>query len=101
MTNPGRNLPDERLQAPRNMLWTPRPGWATVRLMGTCADPALRRGEMVMHITDGDHEYANRYGGEISQGTLVIVMAREAHLIEDDLHLVPEESIVAVGEALP
>jgi hypothetical protein len=32
---------------------------------------------------------------------MVIVLARESHLVEDDLHLLPEEAVVAVGEALP
>jgi hypothetical protein len=31
----------------------------------------------------------------------VIVMSEAAHLVEDDLHLVPEVAVVAVGEPLP
>ena len=27
-----------RTPAPTNVIWAPRPGWATVRLVGTCAD---------------------------------------------------------------
>jgi hypothetical protein len=38
---------------------------------------------------------------ELSPGTSVIVMSEAAHLVEDDLHLVPEMAVVAVGEALP
>jgi len=82
------------------MVWTPRPGWVTVRLVGSCADPALRRGEVVIHSPMEDLDIPGR-GMELTQGTLVIVLARESHLIEDDLHLVPEEAVVAMGEALP
>jgi len=32
---------------------------------------------------------------------MVIVLAEAARLVEDDLHLVPEQAIVAVGEELP
>jgi hypothetical protein len=38
---------------------------------------------------------------ELMAGTTVIVMAEAAHLVEDDLHLVPEMAVVAVGEMLP
>jgi hypothetical protein len=38
---------------------------------------------------------------ELASGTTVIVMAEAAHLVEDDLHLVPEGAVVAVGEPLP
>ena len=33
--------------------------------------------------------------------SIVIVLAEATHLIEDDLHLVPEGAVVAVGEPLP
>lgn len=38
---------------------------------------------------------------ELLPGTMVIVLARAAHLVEDDLHLIPEDAVVAVGEILP
>lgn len=89
-----------RARAPRNVVWTPRPGWVTVRLVGTCADPALRRGQIVLHHPHEDGEFSVR-SRELPPGAMVIVLAREAHLVEDDLHLMPEEAVVAVGEALP
>ncbi len=89
-----------RTRAPKNVVWTPRPGWATVRLVGTCADPALRRGQIVMHQPHEDPDYPGA-SRELAPGSMVIVLAREAHLVEDDLHLLPEEAVVAVGEALP
>lgn len=91
---------EPRTRAPRNVVWIPRAGWATVRLVGTCADPSLRRGEIVLH---SPHEEADFPGSDpaLPSGTLVIVLAREAHLVEDDLHLIPEDAVVAVGDALP
>jgi hypothetical protein len=89
-----------RTRAPKNVVWTPRPGWVTVRLVGTCADPALRRGQIVMHQPHEDADYPGAVR-ELPPGSMVIVLAREAHLVEDDLHLLPEEAVVAVGEALP
>jgi hypothetical protein len=38
---------------------------------------------------------------ELGAGTTIIVLSEAAHLVEDDLHLVPEIAIVAVGEQLP
>jgi hypothetical protein len=38
---------------------------------------------------------------ELRPGTLVIVLAEAAHLVEDDLNLVPEMAVVAIGEPLP
>lgn len=91
---------DERLPAPRNMSWAPRPGWATVRLIGTCADRSLRRGQVVMHAPGQEYDIPGR-GEGIDSGSMVIVLAEAARLVEDDLHLVPEQAIVAVGERLP
>jgi hypothetical protein len=34
-------------------------------------------------------------------GAMVIILAEAARLVEDDLHLVPEQAVVAVGESLP
>jgi hypothetical protein len=82
------------------MAWTPRPGWATIRLVGTCADRSLRRGQVVEHSPSDDYPLPG-LNDELSPGTTVIVMAEAAHLIEDDLHLVPEMAVVAVGEPLP
>lgn len=91
---------DLRARAPKNIVWTPRPGWVSVRLVGSCADPALRRGQVVMHQPHEDSDYPGAVK-ELPAGTMVIVLARESHLVEDDLHLLPEEAVVAVGEALP
>lgn len=82
------------------MSWTPRPGWVTVRLVGTCADPALRRGQVVMHGTYDDDPLGDP-DDELLPGTAVIVLAEAAHLVEDDLHLVPAMAVVATGEVLP
>lgn len=93
-------MSDDRLPAPRNVSWAPRPGWATVRLVGTCADRSLRRGQVVLHAPS--EEYAIPGQGEgLPAGCMVIVLAEAAHLVEDDLHLVPEHAVVAVGEQLP
>lgn len=91
---------EERLPAPRNMTWFPRPGWATVRLVGTCADRALRRGQVVLHAPGEEYDILGQNDG-IAPGTMIIVMAEAARLVEDDLHLIPEQAIVAVGQQLP
>ena len=91
---------DSRPSAPRNMAWTPRPGWATVRLVGTCADRTLRRGQVVQHAPGEEYDIPGRDDG-LEPGTLVIVLSESARLVEDDLHLVPDPAIVAVGEELP
>jgi len=90
-----------RLRAPTNMAWAPRPGWATVRLVGTCADRSLRRGQVVLHNPSDDYDAVTGQDGGIASGALVIILAEAARLVEDDLHLVPEHAIVAVGESLP
>ena len=91
---------ETRVHTARNMVWTPRPGWATVRLVGTCADRSLRRGQVVIHSPAADHPVPG-LSHELPPGTAVIVMSNAAHLVEDDLHLVPEAAVVAVGETLP
>lgn len=91
---------ETRIRTSKNMSWTPRPGWVTVRLVGSCADPALRRGQVVLHSPLDEDPVAGP-GEELHAETTVIVLAEAAHLVEDDLHLVPEMAIVAVGEALP
>lgn len=90
----------DRLQTPRNMAWTPRPGWATVRLVGTCADRTLRRGQVVFHTPGEDYDIPGQDDG-LDSGALVIILSEAARLVEDDLHLVPDHAIVAVGEVLP
>ena len=90
----------ERIQTSRNVVWTPRPGWATVRLVGTCADRTLRRGQIVVHSPSEDYGILGENTG-LSSGDIVIVLADAARLVEDDLHLVPENAIVAVGDVLP
>ncbi|TVR66727.1 MAG: hypothetical protein EA422_01340 [Gemmatimonadales bacterium] len=91
---------ETRIRTSKNMSWTPRPGWVTVRLVGTCADPALRRGQVVAHAPL-DLDPVSGAEEELLPGTLVIVLSKAAHLVEDDLHLIPEEAVVAVGEILP
>ncbi len=93
-------MTDQRMRTPTNLMWAPRPGWATVRLVGTCADRSLRRGEIVMHTPSDDYDIPGQDDG-LSAGTMVIILHEAARLIEDDLHLVPEEAVVAVGEELP
>ena len=93
-------MSEKRLQAPTNLIWAPRPGWATVRLVGTCADRSLRRGQVVIHTPSEEYDIPGQDDG-LTPGTLVIILHEAARLVEDDLHLVPEHSIVAVGEALP
>jgi hypothetical protein len=89
-----------RLTSSVNMVWAPRPGWATVRLVGTCADRTLRRGQIVFHNPSDEYDVPGQ-GDGLASGTLVIVLAEAARLVEDDFHLVPEGAIVAVGESLP
>ncbi len=90
-----------RLRAPTNMAWSPRPGWATVRLVGTCADRTLRRGQVVLHNPSEDYDVPPGQDEGLVSGSMVIVLAEATRLVEDDLHLVPEQAIVAVGESLP
>ena len=91
---------DTRLRTSKNVAWTPRPGWATVRLVGTCADPSLRRGQVVVHSPSEEHLVPGDYR-ELSPGMTIIVLTEATHLVEDDLHLVPEIAVVAIGEPLP
>jgi hypothetical protein len=90
----------DRLPAPRNVVWSPRPGWATVRLVGTCADRSLRRGQVVVHNPGEEYDIPGQ-GAGLPAGAIVIVLAEATRLVEDDLHLVPEHAVVAVGESLP
>ena len=90
----------DRTHTPTNMIWAPRPGWATVRLVGTCADRTLRRGQIVMH-TPGEEYDVPGQGDGLDPGTMVIVLHEASRLVEDDLHLVPEHAVVAVGEQPP
>lgn len=90
----------ERIPAPRNVVWSPRPGWATVRLVGTCADRTLRRGQVVVHNPGEEYDIPGQSDG-LPGGAMVIILAEAARLVEDDLHLVPEHAVVAVGESLP
>jgi hypothetical protein len=82
------------------MSWTPRPGWATVRLVGTCADRTLRRGQVVHHAPSEEYDIPGADEG-LEPGSMVIILAEAARLVEDDLHLVPEQAVVAVGQPLP
>lgn len=93
-------MTDQRMRTPTNLMWAPRPGWATIRLVGTCADRSLRRGEIVMHTPSDDYSLPGQDDG-LSAGTLVIILHEAARLVEDDLHLVPEQAVVAIGEPLP
>lgn len=90
----------DRLPAPKNVVWEPRPGWATIRLIGTCADRTLRRGQVVIHNPGEEYDIPGQ-GEGLPPGALVIILAEAARLVEDDLHLVPEHAVVAVGEGLP
>ena len=92
---------DRRMRTATNMVWTPRPGWATVRLVGTCADRTLRRGQVVLHNPGDDYDNIPGQEDGLDPGTMVIILAEAARLVEDDLHLVPEQAVVAVGDALP
>ena len=91
---------DSRLKTPTNLVWAPRPGWATVRLVGTCADRTLRRGQIVIHTPSEEYDIPSQDDG-LTPGTLVIILHEAARLVEDDLHLVPEHAVVAIGETLP
>jgi len=91
---------ETRIRTSKNMSWTPRPGWVTVRLVGSCADPALRRGQVVVH-SPLDVDPMAGGSDELAAGVMIIVLAEAAHLVEDDLHLVPEAAVVALGEPLP
>ncbi len=94
------NRNETRLRTSKNMAWTPRPGWATIRLVGTCADRSLRRGQVVLHSPSEEPPVPGE-SHQLASGASVIVMSEAARLVEDDLHLVPEVAVVAVGEILP
>ena len=93
-------MTDQRMRTPTNLMWAPRPGWATVRLVGPCAARSLRRGEIVLHTPSDEYNIPGQDAG-LSAGTLVIILHEAARLVEDDLHLVPEQAVVAIGEVLP
>jgi hypothetical protein len=69
-------------------------------LVGTCADPSLRRGQVVVHSPSDEHLVPGD-ARELGSGANIIVLSEAAHLVEDDLHLVPEIAVVAVGDLLP
>jgi hypothetical protein len=56
---------------------------------------------VVFHSPLEDADDLPGYMEELQPGTMVIVLAEAAHLVEDDLNLVPEMAVVAVGELLP
>ncbi len=93
-------MSEQRFRTPTNLIWSPRPGWATVRLVGTCADRSLRRGQVVLHTPSEEYDVPGQHEG-LPSGALVIILHEAARLVEEDLHLVPEHAIVAIGEALP
>jgi hypothetical protein len=93
-------MSEARFRTPTNLIWAPRRGWATVRLVGTCADRSLRRGQVVHHTPSEEYDVPGQDDG-LAPGALVIILHEAARLVEDDLHLVPEHAIVAIGEALP
>ena len=53
-----------------------------------------------MHSPAEEHLVPNEHG-ELHPGTNVIVLSEASHLVEDDLHLVPEGAVVAIGDPLP
>jgi hypothetical protein len=53
-----------------------------------------------MHSPSEEYDIPGQDEG-LPPGAMVIVLAEAAHLVEDDLHLVPERAVVAVGEELP
>jgi hypothetical protein len=55
---------------------------------------------VVLHAPSEEYDIPGQDEG-LGPGTMVIVLAEAAYLVEDDLHLVPEHAIVAVGELLP
>ena len=55
---------------------------------------------MVVHSPSEEHLVPGDYR-ELSPGTTIIVLSEATHLVEDDLHLVPEIAVVAIGELLP
>lgn len=100
MQRPPRASDDSRVEARKNIAWSPRPGWATVRLLGTCGDRSLRRGEVVLHNPAAEPDVPGQ-AATLAPETPVIVLSEAAHLVEDDFHLVPESAVLAVGEPLP
>jgi len=55
---------------------------------------------VVLHAPSEEYDIPGQDHG-LPTGSLVIVLAEAARLVEDDLHLVPEHAVVAVGEVLP
>jgi hypothetical protein len=53
-----------------------------------------------MHTPSDEYNLPGQDDG-LSAGTLVIILHEAARLVEDDLHLVPEQAVVAIGEVLP
>jgi len=53
-----------------------------------------------MHSPSEEYNIPGQSDG-LEPSAMVIVLADSARLVEDDLHLVPEHAIVAVGEELP
>jgi hypothetical protein len=54
----------------------------------------------VLHTPSEEYDIPGQDDG-LDPGTLVIILHEQARLVEDDLHLVPEHSIVAIGQVLP
>jgi hypothetical protein len=55
---------------------------------------------VVLHAPSEEYDVPGQTNG-LESGAPVIVLAEAARLVEDDLHLVPEAAVVAVGEHLP
>jgi len=55
---------------------------------------------VVIHNPGDEYDIPGQDDG-LPSGSLVIILAEAARLVEDDLHLVPEHAVVAVGEVLP
>ena len=53
-----------------------------------------------MHTPSDEYDIPGQDDG-LTPGTLVIILHEAARLVEDDLHLVPEQAVVAIGEVLP
>ncbi len=59
-----------------------------------------RGDEIVLHTPSEEYDIPGQDDG-LAPGALVIILHEAARLVEDDLHLVPEHAIVAIGEVLP
>ena len=94
-------MSEDRVKTSANVGWVPRPGWATVRLVGTCADRSLRRGQVVLHMRPARSTRSRVRTMDSRRARWSSSWLKQLVWSRTTSHLIPESAVVAVGEQLP